>query len=88
MQRGSDLGLGEVLRALENGLIAPAEAKRVFEANYARWWIGLAVDASSRLKGFVAARHEKQIERFRALDEQMLTLAARLVRATVMLAPV
>ena len=60
---------------MEDGLVSPAEAPRVFEVNYARWWIGLAVDGSNRLKGFVAARHEKQIERFRALDEQLAAAA-------------
>ncbi|MGD0109614.1 MAG: DUF3320 domain-containing protein, partial [Rhodopila sp.] len=44
---------------------------------------GLAVDASSCLKGFVAARHEKQIERFRTLDARLMGLAARLTRATL-----
>lgn len=68
---------------MEDRLVAPSEAPRVFEANYARWWVGLAVDASTRLKGFVAARHEKQIERFRALDKRLLELASRLTRATL-----
>lgn len=83
VQLGVALGIGDVLRAMEDGLIAPSEAPRVFEANYARWWVGLAVDASISLKGFVAARHEKQIERFRALDKRLLELASRLTRATL-----
>jgi hypothetical protein len=83
VQRGAALGVGDILRAMEDGLVAPSEAPRVFEVNYARWWVGLAVDASSRLKGFVAAQHEKQIERFRALDKRLLDLAARLTRATL-----
>ena len=81
VQRGLALGIGDILRAMEDGLVAPSDAPRVFEANYARWWVGLAVDASTRLKGFVAARHEKQIERFRALDKRLLELASHLTRA-------
>lgn len=83
VQRGTTLGVGDILRAMEQGLVAPSEAPRVFEVNYARWWVGLAVDASSRLKSFVAAQHEKQIERFRALDKRLLGLAARLTRSTL-----
>ena len=83
VQRGAALGIGEILSAMEDGLIAPSEAPRVFEANYARWWVGLAVDASAPLKGFVAARHEQQIERFRTLDKRLLELASRLIRATL-----
>lgn len=83
VQRGAALGIGGILRAMEDRLVAPSEAPRVFEANYARWWVGLAVDASTRLKGFVAARHEKQIERFRALDKLLMELASRLTRATL-----
>ena len=45
--------------------------------------MGLAVDGSATLKAFVAAQHENRIERFRALDERMLGLAARLARAVV-----
>ena len=83
VQRGAVLGIGKILRAMEDGFVAPPDAARVFEANYARWWVGLAVDASTCLKGFVAARHEKQIERFRALDKRLLELASRLTRATL-----
>ena len=83
VQRAEDLGIGDLVRSMESGLIAPTDVLRVFQANYARWWIGLAVDASSQLKSFVAARHEKRIERFRELDAELLHLAARVVRAAV-----
>jgi very-short-patch-repair endonuclease len=83
VQRAGMVGLEMLLGAMETGLVAPAEAPRVFEVNYARWWVGLAVEASTRLKGFVAAQHENRIERFRALDMRLLSLAARLTRATL-----
>ncbi|MFC7611264.1 DEAD/DEAH box helicase [Teichococcus aestuarii] len=79
-QRAADLGLRPLLDALENGLVAPADTVRVFEANYARWWLGLVVEDTPRLRAFVAAQHEKRIERFRALDTHMLSLATRLIR--------
>ena len=81
VQRAGVVGLGTLMDAMETGLVAPAEASRVFEVNYARWWVGLAVEASTRLQGFVAAQHEKRIERFRALDMRLLSLASRLARA-------
>jgi hypothetical protein len=83
VQRADVAGVGTLVGAMEAGLVAPAEAPRVFEVNYARWWVGLAVEASTHLKGFVAAQHEKRIERFRALDTRLLGLASRLTRATL-----
>ena len=83
VQRAGAVGLGSLLQAMEAGFVAPSEAPRVFEVNYARWWVGLAVEASIRLKGFVAAKHEKRIDRFRALDTRLLSLASRLTRATL-----
>ncbi len=77
----TQLGLGPLVRAVEDGVIASTDLVRVFEANYARWWIGCAVDVAPRLRSFVAAQHETRIERFRALDTRMLELASRLARA-------
>ena len=83
VQRADAEGVGGILRVMEEGLVPYAEAANVFRANYARWWIGLAVEGSHQLRGFVASSHEKQIERFRELDEKVLGMAARLVRATL-----
>ena len=76
-------GLGPLLQAMENGVVGPDDAVRALEANYARWWIDLAVGASPRLRSFVAARHETRIERFRVLDARMLELSSRLARARI-----
>ncbi|CAH2601092.1 conserved protein of unknown function [Rhodovastum atsumiense] len=80
-QRAEAAGLGPLLRALETGDIAPADAVRAFETSYLRWWIGVTVAAAPRLRGFAASRHETRIARFRALDARLLDLAARLARA-------
>jgi very-short-patch-repair endonuclease len=82
-QRAGALGLAPLMRALEDGIIAPQDAKRALEANYARWWSDLAIDTSPRLRSFVAATHEVRIERFRKLDAEILGVASRLVRARV-----
>jgi hypothetical protein len=76
-------GLGPLIRAMEDGVVGPGDAVRALEANYARWWIDLAVDSAPRLRGFVAARHETRIDRFRILDARMLELSSRVARARI-----
>ena len=82
-QTAAAQGLGPLLQAMEDGVVGPDNAVRALEANYARWWIDLAVDASPRLRSFVAARHETRIERFRALDSRMLKLSSHIARARI-----
>ena len=82
-QGAEALGLGPLIRALEEGLVGPDDALRALEANYARWWIDLVVDASPQLRGFVAARHETRIERFRALDVRLQALSSRVAQTRI-----
>ena len=82
-QAAEALGLGPLIRALEEGLVKPDDALRALDANYARWWIDLVVDASPQLRGFVAARHETRIERFRALDVRLQALSSRVARTRI-----
>jgi len=82
-QAAEALGVRPLIRALEEGLVGPNDALRALEANYARWWIDLVVDASPRLRGFVAARHETRIERFRALDVRLQALSSRVARTRI-----
>ncbi len=82
-QSAAAQGLGPLIQAMEDGVVGPDGAVRALEANYARWWIDLAVDASPRLRSFVAAKHETRIERFRVLDARMLVLSSRLARARI-----
>lgn len=82
-QEATAMGLGPLIRALEDGVVGPDDAVRALEANYARWWIDQAVDATPRLSSFVAARHETRIERFRSLDARMLKSASQMARARI-----
>ncbi|WP_086652647.1 DUF3320 domain-containing protein [Acetobacter malorum] len=75
------LGLTPLITAIEHGLVASHDVTRVFEANYARWWVRFAIDQSPLLRGFVAAKHEKQIERFRTLDRTLMEMSVRLIRS-------
>lgn len=81
VQRADSLGLSPMLAALEGGSVETRDAGRVFEASYARWWVAAAATDLPRLRSFVAANHEKRIERFRALDARLLDLSTRLCRA-------
>ncbi len=82
-QSAAAQGLRPLVQAMEDGVVGPDDAVRALEANYARWWIDLSVDASPKLRSFVAARHETRIERFRILDARMLDLSSRLARARI-----
>ncbi len=82
-QSAAAQGLGPLVQAMKDGVVELGDAVRALEANYARWWIDLAVDAAPRLRGFVAARHETRIERFRILDARMLELSSRVARARI-----
>ncbi|WP_395494538.1 DUF3320 domain-containing protein [Acetobacter sp. KSO5] len=75
------LGLTSLIAAIEHGLVASHDVTRVFEANYARWWVRFAIDQSPLLRGFVAATHEKQIERFRTLDRNLMEMSVKLIRS-------
>ena len=75
------LGLTPLIAAIEHGLVASGDVTRVFEANYARWWVRFAIDQLPLLRGFVAATHEKRIERFRALDRKLMDMSAKLIRS-------
>ena len=80
-QVASGLALAPLVDAIEQGLVAPRDVPRVFEANYARWWTMHAVSDSPRLSGFVAATHEARIQRFRELDERLKTMGVAYIRA-------
>ncbi len=80
-QVASGLGLTPLVDAIEQGLVAPRDVPRVFEANYARWWTMHAVSDSPRLSGFVAATHEARIQRFREIDEKLKAMGVAYIRA-------
>lgn len=76
-----DAGLAALVAAIEVGDIAPADAGRAFEVNYARWWLGEAVDEDDVLKRFVSAEHERRIEEFRTLDDEFTAVTRQWIRA-------
>ncbi|EGB15668.1 Ribosomal protein L24E [Pseudodesulfovibrio mercurii] len=68
------LGLGAFLDALRDGEIEDARAD--FRAAYFTWWLPLALDASSELRGFRHWSHEDLIKEFRRRDRTVRALAA------------
>jgi len=80
-KQAETLGLTPLIAAIEHGTIGSTEAREVFEANYARWWINLAAEDLPRVRAFAAPQHEQRVERFRELDRTLLSLSVRLVRA-------
>lgn len=75
------LGLGVLVRGMEQGQIAAGQARRTFETNYARWWLNAVVDHEPVIRGFVSAEHEQRIRDFRELDERFTHLTRDWLRA-------
>lgn len=76
-----DAGLAALVGAIEAGDILPAKVPNAFEVNYARWWLGEAVDEDDVLKRFVSAEHERCIQEFRALDDEYTHITRQWIRA-------
>ncbi|MCG6117268.1 MAG: DUF3320 domain-containing protein [Aquimonas sp.] len=80
-QQAAAAGLDALAKAIEAGDVDAAQAPQAFETNYARWWLGEAVDADEVLKRFVSAEHEQRIADFRALDDEFTRITRQLIRA-------
>jgi len=76
-----DVGLGSLAAEIMNGRVRVADARKVFDANYSRWWLHAIVDQDDVIRKFVSAEHERRIEDFRELDERFTELTSNLVRA-------
>lgn len=80
-QDATDAGLQALAQAVETQQLSAAQAPKAFEVNYARWWLGEAVDDDPVLKHFVSAEHEQRIRDFRALDDEFTRITRQLIRA-------
>src|SRR5690606_26114082 len=78
-----EFGLHPIVMALEAGSLVPGYVREAVEANYARWWVGKAIDATPVLRQFVSVEHERSIEKFRILDEEMRKVTAEFIRTRV-----
>ncbi|MBB6307915.1 DUF3320 domain-containing protein [Xanthobacter tagetidis] len=78
--RATEAGIGPLVEALEQGLLAPGFMGSAFRLAYARWWAPLALDATPALRDFRRFRHEHAIGDFRALDDFVRGQASARVR--------
>lgn len=75
------VGLKPIITALEAGLLEQNTIKKVFQANFARWWLNATVDEEPYIRTFVSVEHEQRIRDFRALDDRFTALTRDLLRA-------
>lgn len=76
-----DAGLLEIVRALENGAVAPSEGVSCFERSYQTWWLKKQIDRTPQLAMFSGVEHSRLVSEFRAADEKFETLTAKYVVA-------
>lgn len=76
-------GLQPIVAALEAGSIAGGQVREAVEVNYARWWVGRAIDATPVLRQFVSVEHERSIEKFRKLDDEVRKVTAEFIRTRI-----
>ena len=79
--KARDAGLGSLVAGLERGEFGRDELDRAFEVAYARWWTDRIVTEDPALRGFIVARHEDTVARFRAADARTCEIAKQVVRA-------
>ncbi|MEK7391108.1 MAG: DUF3320 domain-containing protein, partial [Fibrobacterota bacterium] len=76
-----EIGIGSLAAEIMIGRVRITDARKVFDANYSRWWLHSVVDQDDAIRKFVSAEHERRIEDFRQLDEHFTQLTSNLVRA-------
>ncbi|MGJ3231112.1 MAG: DUF3320 domain-containing protein [Oceanicaulis sp.] len=73
--------IGVLVDAIETGVTPPDEAREALRTAYYLWLAERFIDARAPLKRFSAPDHERKIERFRKLDQELSDMAAGYIRA-------
>ena len=81
--RALELGLAEVVRAIESGSVRAGAARARFDAAFDAKLALHEISADDALKSFEGVEHVRAIERFAALDEERLDAAREEVRRRV-----
>ena len=76
-----DSGLGPLVKAVETGVVPPAQIKETFEAAYCAWWSMTLIEEDKELREFSTPEHEATIEKFRRLDDEYRQLTAQYIVA-------
>lgn len=80
-QEAQARGLGPMVEALTSDKIE--DAANEFSVAYFTWWLPLAIDRKSRLRGFVHWEHDDRVAKFRTLVDEVQKLAAGQIRRAV-----
>jgi hypothetical protein len=78
-QRAVARRLDPLIDLLEQGRIAPGQARAAFRLGYARWWLPKLLDGDAVLRGFRRFQHEHAISDFREIDDLVRAQASRRV---------
>ena len=76
-----DLGLTDLVDALEAESLPAGGAAEAFEIAYARWWADAVVEADTVVREFNVAAQSDAIARFRELDTRFAELTQLYIRA-------
>lgn len=82
-REAAEAGLGPIVAALEQGIVASDAAPEAFRTAYCRWAAPLMIDQRPELRGFSAVSHEALIQTFRQLDSELAAITADYVRAVL-----
>lgn len=80
-QAAGTVGLKPLVAALERGEVEAAKLSAVYERSFAESLLNRTLAAEPLLGSFRGLDHERLIQRFRALDRELIELSAQVVRA-------
>ena len=72
-------GLGPLVDALDERRIHPEDTGDAFDTAYAAWWSEAVITCDPVLQDFSSAEQERNIDRFRRLDDHYRSTTAKLV---------
>lgn len=75
------LGLGPLVEAAADGRISIQGMLRAFDDSYFVWFADRCIGEDALLSGFVAARQDALVQRFRDLDDKVVNLSRKVARA-------
>lgn len=74
-------GLQPLVEAMEQGAVPGRAADEVFEAGYARWFAGKAIDAEPLLRNFVPREQQDEIDAYAAAVDRLAAMAPEYIHA-------
>lgn len=75
------LGLGPLVKAVGEARISIQGILRSFDDSYFVWFADRCIGEDALLSGFVAARQDAMVQRFRELDDRVLDLSRKVARS-------